>query len=148
MKLTIELVPATSFYNNVRSEVSKSVWDKIRKKQYSIANHVCQICGDTGKNQGYRHAVECHEVWQYNDETLIQELKGFIALCPRCHKVKHPGLAELRGEKEIVVSQLMKVNGMSRKQANEYIKDSFVEWNKRSQYEYDIVTDYVQEFIK
>ena len=29
MKLTIELVPSTAWYSNVRSNVSKEEWDKI-----------------------------------------------------------------------------------------------------------------------
>ena len=70
-KLTIELVPQTSWYTNVRSNVSKEQWDVIRKKCYAQANNVCEICGDTGKNQGYKHNVECHEIWEYNELTRV-----------------------------------------------------------------------------
>jgi 5-methylcytosine-specific restriction endonuclease McrA len=51
--LTIELVPKTAWYTNVRSNVSKKEWDRIRKKSYQNAGHVCEICGDTGLNQNH-----------------------------------------------------------------------------------------------
>jgi hypothetical protein len=48
MKLTIELVPKTSWYSNVRSNVSKDEWDKIKKKCYIKANYKCEICNGIG----------------------------------------------------------------------------------------------------
>ena len=83
-KLTIELVPKTSWYSNVRSNVTTSVWDKIRRECYSKANNVCEICSSTGKSQGFKHNVECHEKWEYNDTNKTQKLIGLIALCPLC----------------------------------------------------------------
>ena len=44
MKLTIELVPSTAWFTNVRSEVSKAKWDKIRRKSYKHADYKCEIC--------------------------------------------------------------------------------------------------------
>lgn len=132
-KLTIELVPQSCWYSNVRSNVTKQEWDFIRRKCYAKAEHKCEVCGDTGKNQGIAHAVECHEIWQYLSATKTQKLVGMVALCPRCHKVKHPGLAQIRGETEIVVKQLMKVNSMSRMDALAYIEDAFREWRQRNE---------------
>lgn len=37
--------------------------------------------------------VECHEVWDYDDDRKIQRLERRVALCPACHEVKHAGLA-------------------------------------------------------
>ena len=58
MKLTIELVPKTSWYSNVRSNVSRSQWDKLRKKCYLNADYKCEVCGDTGIKQGFKWPVE------------------------------------------------------------------------------------------
>jgi len=138
LTLTIELVPKTAWYSNVRSNVTVSKWNFIRKKCYSIANNKCEICGDTGKNQGKKHNVECHEMWQYNDEAKEQKLIGLISLCPNCHKTKHVGLAQINGEEEIVIKQLMKVNKMTRKEAEEYIYKSFEVWKHRSQFEWTL----------
>lgn len=136
--LTIELVPKTAWYSNVRSNVTASKWDAIRKKSYSIANNKCEICGDVGKNQGVKHNVECHEIWEYNDKTKEQKLTGLISLCPFCHKTKHVGLAQIKGEEEIVIKQLIKVNKMTRQEAKDYIRTAFEVWLERSKYEWKL----------
>jgi len=138
IRLTIELVPSTCFYTNVRSHVSEFTWNIIRKKTYAQANHKCEICGDTGKHQGFKHNVECHEIWHYDDVKYIQTLTGLIALCPYCHKTKHVGLAQMNGEEDIVINQLMKVNNMSYKEAQKYISASFVVWKERSKHQWEL----------
>jgi len=80
-KLTIELIPSTSFYTNVRSILPTKDWDRLRKESYIKANFKCQICGDVGTNQGYRHKLECHEIWVYQKDG-VQLLKELVSLCP------------------------------------------------------------------
>lgn len=148
IKLTIELVPESAWFKNVRAEVKPSVWDKIKKKCAANANHKCEICSDTGFNQGVKWAVECHEIWNYNDKSHEQTLIGFIALCPRCHKVKHPGLASMRGETHIVIQQLMKVNNMTRTEANNYLQKSFQIFDNRSQHNWKLDISYFTKYIQ
>ena len=146
-KLEIELVPETCWYSNVRSEVSKSTWDKLRKECYKRANHKCEICSDTGLNQGFKWPVECHEIWHYDDNKKHQKLIGLISLCPHCHKVKHPGLASMKGETHIVISQLMKVNNISRLEANEYLSQSFKIFENRSRYKWSSDISYIDNYF-
>ena len=144
MKLEIELVPSTSWYSNVRSNVSKNKWDTIRKRSYKKANYKCEICGDNGRNQGVKWPVECHEIWDYNEETKIQKLTGFISLCTNCHKTKHAGLAIfVNNEKDLVINQLMKVNEISKKEAEHHIEESFKLWERRNQYEWKLDLSYI-----
>lgn len=139
MKLTIELVPKTSWYNNVRSNVSQQRWNELRNHCYNKAGHKCEICGSTGKKQGFGHDVECHEIWEYDDENGIQQLVGLIALCPLCHKVKHIGLAQINGEYNLCIKHLRKVNGWwSNKKTEKYIKESIDLWMQRSQYDWKV----------
>lgn len=147
-KLTIELVPRTSWYSNVRSNVTRNEWDVIRKKSYEHAQHVCEICGDVGTNQGVKHNVECHEIWEYNDETSEQILTGLISLCPYCHKTKHVGLAQINGELDIVINQLMKVNKISYDDAISYIDESFKIWSERSEKEWELNIEYLKDYLK
>lgn len=146
IKLTIELIPSNSWYDNVRSNVSKERWDEIRFECYRKAKYICEICGDKGKNQGYDHDVECHEIWDFDDNNHIQKLVGFISLCPLCHKTKHIGLAQINGEEELVLNQLMKVNNFTKTQASNYICDSFKIWQERSQYYWTIDFSYVENY--
>lgn len=128
MRLSIELVPASSFFNNVRAVVTRQQWNTLRSKVYSQAYHLCRICGGVGK----KHPVECHEIWHYDDKKLVQKLEGMIALCPSCHSVKHIGLAQLQNRGELALKHLMKVNGLDRNRAEKYIADAFSTWAMRS----------------
>ena len=147
MKLTIELVPKTAWYSNVRSNVTKDEWDIIRKKSYKKANYVCEICNDNGKNQGYNHPVECHEIWEYDDEKNIQKLGGLISLCPKCHKVKHVGLAEINGELDLVIKHITKVNKITKEEATTSIENAMLTWNMRSQYEWKLDISYLDDYL-
>jgi len=147
MKLTIELVPRTCWYTNVRSNVTKSEWDKIRKHCYEQAGHKCEICGDTGFKQGIKHAVECHEIWSYDDHNFIQKLEGLISLCPMCHKTKHVGLAQMNGQLDRVAKHLSKVNGIKLKESYEYIENSFNLWSDRSRFDWQIDITYLDSYL-
>lgn len=133
-KLTIELIPQTSWFDNVRSRVTTKEWDFLRKRAYEAADNKCEICG----GQGRQHPVECHERWLFDDEKKLQKLEGLIALCPPCHKVKHIGLAEIRGDYAEALDQLCKVNGWDSIEATEYVQASFELWHIRSRYEWTV----------
>ncbi len=127
-RLTIELVPRTCWFDNVRSAVPSSDWKQLRKQTAMAAGWHCQICG----GKGPRWPVECHEIWHYDDDTHYQTLIGLIALCPSCHEVKHMGFSELRGKKEEAVAHLALVNGWSLTGAFDYVDNAFELWRKRS----------------
>lgn len=134
MKLELDLVPASSWFNNVRAVVTKKQWDAIRTKVASKAYDTCEICGGIGS----KHPVECHEIWEYDKETLTQKLIGMIALCPDCHMVKHFGLAEIQGKRNKALKHLMKINKITKEEAEKYIAEQFVVWAKRSKRKWEL----------
>lgn len=127
--LTIELVPSTSWYSNVRSQVSSQEWDRLRRPVYRRANWRCEICG----GRGQRHAVECHEVWYYDDAAQIQRLEGLIALCPACHEVKHIGRTSLMRGDEAAIMHLAVVNEWTVDRADAYVDLALDIWKLRSE---------------
>ena len=137
-KLTVELIPSTCHFSNVRTTVTSAEWDKIRFLSYEKANNKCEICGDTGKNQGYGHNVECHEIWHYDDVNHIQTLTGLISLCPTCHQVKHIGRAIAIGKQVQCFKQLAKVNKWTREEILDHIARSFELHKKRSKYQWEL----------
>lgn len=141
MKLTIELVPKSAWFSNVRFVVSRKDWDTLRRESYKKAGYVCEICGGIGK----RHPVECHEIWQYDDTNYIQKLMGLISLCPPCHEVKHIGLANVRGRAGIAIGHLAGVNNWSEQQAEEYIRKQFDTWQERSLYAWETDLTWLDE---
>ena len=127
-RLTIELVPKTCWFSNVRDRVSRQDWDRIRSQVYEHANHRCEVCG----GRGSRHPVECHEVWEYDDASGIQRLVRMVALCPACHEVKHIGLAGIKGRGDLACAHLAKVNGWAPEVATQCVEDAFATWHTRS----------------
>ena len=134
MKLTIELVPKGSWFTNLRSALTKGEWDLIRKEQYKKSNYVCDICGGIGD----QWPVECHEIWEYDDNRKIQKLVGFTSLCPMCHLVKHIGLAQIRGRYIEAIEHLKKINKMSTTEAEVYVEDQMFKWQERSLHKWKI----------
>lgn len=137
-KLLVELIPTTCHYSNVRTTVKPSEWDKIRFISYETAGHKCEICGEVGKNQGYKHNVECHEIWEYDDENKIQKLIGLISLCPICHQVKHIGRAIAMKRHKIVYNQLIKVNKWTQQEVEQHVLASFELHKERSKFEWGL----------
>ncbi len=132
--LTIELVPKTCWYSNVRSNISKEEWDRIRKIVFNRAGNMCEICG----GHGNQWPVECHEMWLYDDERHIQKLVKLIALCPSCHEVKHLGLAGTRGREGAAMTHLAKVNNWSTTDAQHYVEAAFETWHQRSRHHWTL----------
>lgn len=132
--LKLELIPKLAQFSNVRTMIKPSEWDKIRKLSYKLANGVCEVCGDTGKNQGYKHDLECHEVWFYDDENKIQILNKLISLCPLCHLCVHYGRARTTKKKLQCRNHIKKINKWTLLQVDKHILDSFELHKERSKY--------------
>lgn len=141
MKLTIELVPKTCWFSNIRNHVSQKTWKEIQQYTFKKAGYVCEIC----EGKGNKHPVECHEIWNYNDKKKIQTLERTIALCPACHEVKHIGFAESRGRLDIAKKHFKKINECSEEKAFQYISNAFYVWRERSQYNWKLNIDWLNE---
>lgn len=132
--LTIELVPQTSWMNNVRAVLTAKQWNALRDIVADKAWNVCEICGGVGP----AHPVECHEIWNYDERKQIQKLTGMLALCPDCHQVKHFGLARVMGKADKALKHLMKINSMKKKEAEAYVEEAFKTWKRRSALEWTL----------
>ncbi len=137
LKLELELIPRSSFFENLRSLFPASEWDILRRDCYKKANYRCEICG----GRGDFHPVECHEIWSYDFKESEQKLEGLIALCPSCHQVKHWGLSQMRGLEEKCLDHFCKVNQLSKKEAIPYIRQSFKDWEEKSMFDWKINID-------
>lgn len=127
-RLTVELVPKTSWYSNVRSHIAPVDWDRLRRPVFTRARSRCEICS----GRGAVHPVECHEVWQYDDAARVQRLMALVALCPACHGVKHFGRSYVKGRIDEAVAHLMALNGWSRDNAKAYVDVVIAIWELRS----------------
>jgi len=134
LKLSIELVPQTCWYSNLREKIPEYKWKKLREQVIAKANNVCEICGNGGR-------LYCHEVWEYNDRKRIQRLVGFVALCELCHLVKHIGRSSIlasRGKLDFdaVVRHFRNINKVSLEEFEKHKTEAFKQWRKRSHYQW------------
>jgi hypothetical protein len=134
LRLTIELVPKTSWCSNMRCAIPRAAWDRLRKQVYADYDFKCGVCGASGP-------LSCHEQWDYDDKAHIQRLAGFIALCALCHHVKHIGLAGILAvqgslDYDVVVEHFMAVNRCDLATFKAYKAGAFAQWRERSAHEW------------
>ena len=140
-RLTMDLIPHTCWFSNVRNHLEKEDWDKVRKKVFQNANNVCEVCGSKGR----KWPVECHEVFEYDEGRKIQKLVRLVALCPSCHQVKHFGKAQMDGKEDEALAHLCKVNGWPRDQGREYVSEQFDLYYRRSEIEWQVDLSYLRD---
>ena len=116
-RLSVELVPATAWWSNVRSNVTRAEWGVCKRFVQERSGRRCEVCTGVGA----RYPVDCHETWDYDDERAMQTLVGLIALCPPCHEVKHIGRALRLGNFNRALAHLATVNGWSLDHADRYV---------------------------
>jgi hypothetical protein len=142
LRLSCELVPSSCWWANLRTYLSSKDWGRCKAFVQERSGQLCEICGnpsivrDGGGKQTQR-AVDCHEIWVYDDGLALQTLAGLIGLCTRCHEVKHAGLASTKGPQAMgrVYSQLCAVNPgwVNRPEVAEwYVKAEMGMWSIRS----------------
>lgn len=132
--LEIELIPKTCHGKNARQKLKSSQWDAIRKYAYKKAGNKCEICKLSGKEQGFKNNLECHEIWSFDDTTFTQKLIGVIALCTLCHQTKHFGLASRMGKQALIFAQLQKINKWNHKQVVQHVAHSYMICKERSKH--------------
>ena len=139
-KLTIELVPRSAWFKNLRSMIPPEQWDSLRRGTYRRVGYKCEICGGVGP----RHPVECHEKWEYDDANHIANLVGLYGLCPACHEVKHIGLAQINGRLPQAIVHLAAINGLTERQSRGMVKEAFEVWERRSQHGWTVNIDWAR----
>jgi len=152
-KLKMELVPSSSWYSNVRSNVSKYNWDIIRYKVYEEYDHKCGICGYKPP-VGVKGTIHCHEIWKYqaNDNIKgVQTLKGFIALCWLCHGIKHIGHTQIIAREgklnlDDYKKHFLKVNKCSMEDYDSHYKESMFDYTEKSAIEWDLNIDLLDKY--
>ena len=131
-KLHKDLIPSTTWFNNVRSYISRNSWDKLRHEIYERVDYKCECCGidckenrlydppefvtetikpsisdfdgETERNKWNTVIIEAHERWRYDFPNRVQTLVRIVALCHRCHTSTHMNLAGLRGLKGLALA--------------------------------------------
>lgn len=107
-------IPKTSRSATLAKLLSPGQWNRIRHSIYYKAHYRCQSCGRRGR-------LHCHEVWQYNQQTGYQHLRGFQALCQDCHQAKHIFFVRSPRRKANLLRHLALVNKLTPAEAQEQL---------------------------
>lgn len=126
--LYVDLIPETAFYQNARDALSRSAWRDVSRVVRSRVRE-CEGCG----THATPDLLEAHERWRYDEATGVQKLMRLIALCRRCHRATHYGLAEMRGWDREARAHLAVVNGWTPDEVRAHINDAIREWRQRSE---------------
>jgi 5-methylcytosine-specific restriction endonuclease McrA len=126
MKLSIEMIPKTCWFKNLRKSLKQSDWDKIRKEVYAKENMNCHIC------KAKFSRLEAHEVWEFDEKNHIQKLVNIIGVCSDCHNVIHFGLSQIQGRAEKAIDQFMKVNKCDIFEFDKHAKKAKSDYDRRS----------------
>jgi hypothetical protein len=110
LRLPVEPTPAGSRLATLARLLPPQQWDRLRRRIYRKAGYRCRVCGRRGR-------LHCHELWQYNQQTSYQWLRGFQALCEDCHNVKHILFVRDDQERARLLEHFMAVNRLSRPEA-------------------------------
>lgn len=141
MILTIELVPKSCWFSNLRDHLTESQWKEVKLSTFKAAENRCEICNGVGE----KWPVECHEVWEYDDINKVQRLVKTIALCPACHQVKHMGLAMVTGRFDQAKSHFSAINKVPMRKTELYIEKVFNLFNDRSKYQWRLDISWISQ---
>jgi hypothetical protein len=114
LRLTIEPIPARSRLASLANLLPRDQWNPLRRSIYRQARYRCQACGREGR-------LHCHEMWGYNDQTSVQWLRGFAALCDDCHAAKHLLFVHDAALRDRLLGHLTSLNQMTRADATAYL---------------------------
>lgn len=133
-KATVPLTGHTYWGKNIRNEMGRARWGKLRKVILAEQDNECACCGSKNKSQ-------CHEVWEFNDEKGVQTLKAFQATCSLCYLGSYFGLAQKLASQghayiDNIVGQFLKVNGISVEQFRELLSEAVTIFEKRCEIEW------------
>lgn len=135
--LFVDMVPKSCWFTNVRSCVSPTDWDRIRRVVYGRAGQRCEVCG-ASPNRAQKQYLEAHERWHYDTDRRVQSLRRLIALCTDCHMATHYGFAELRGRDRQAREHLAAVNRWSPQDVRLHIEGAVELWHTRNRVKWDL----------
>jgi len=115
LRLAIEPIPAGSQLASLAKLMPRDHWDRLRRAVYRRAGYRCEVCGRPGR-------MYCHEVWQFNERTGCQWLRGFQALCCDCHDVKHVLFVRDDRNQARLLQHFVTINRLTCQQGRAYLQ--------------------------
>ncbi len=123
-KLTIELLPKGAWNNDLSKTLPKKDWDTIRNECYKKANYKCEICGYETTD------LDAHEIWIFDKIKKTQTLIDIVALCTKCHGVKHFKNSVRLGNGEKAKEHFLKTNNCTELDFSNHLLESILKFEQ------------------
>lgn len=146
------MVPETLWNVNLRYLLKPKKWQEIRKIELKrVQNDSYQFCCEICNRA--KDSLDCHEMWSYNDETLVQTLDGLIMLCKQCHLIKHIGFAtnlamEDKCNFEGLIEHFCSINKMTPTDFYQHYREEYEKWEERSKHNWTQDLKYITNHHK
>ena len=127
LKLTIELLPKGAWRNDLSITLPKKDWNMLREFALKRANGKCEICGYQTND------LDVHEEWDFNIEKKTQTLKDIIAICSKCHGIKHFRNSKRLGFEEEAKKHFMEVNDCNELEFAFHLAQAEILFNERNE---------------
>lgn len=99
--LYIDLLPHSSHGKPLQALLPAAEFARLKSHVLARACSKCECCGAP--------ANICHPRFHYNHHRLVQKLRRLMALCSKCKRSTHLGMAAINGEKEAALEHLRRV---------------------------------------
>jgi len=99
------------------------------------ARRACQVYSDAASAS----PLNCHELWDYNDDQSTATLVGLRIQCRNCDSAVHMGRAVRLGFGNTALAQLVKVNLIGAREARMLYRSALDEWRLRNKKHWRIV---------
>jgi hypothetical protein len=137
LKLRPHLVPKPLWGKSAANLLKRAAWERIRRDVVLTAHNTCQVCSDALPGS----ALNCHELWAYDDEHGTATLVGLRMQCRNCDSAVHMGRAVKRGFGKAAIAQLVKVNVIGVREAQILYRSAIDEWRPRNEKQWRIVVE-------
>jgi Domain of unknown function (DUF5710) len=135
--LSVDLIPKSAWFTNVRSCVSPEDWERLRTMVTRRAWQRCEFCS-ANRDPEMQRRLEVHERWAFDDASRVQTLRRLVCICSDCHAVVHYGVTQIQGDVEAAFEHLIAVAELDVPQAKAHVLDAFRVWEERSQHQWDL----------
>ncbi len=136
LKLKIEMLPKGAWNNDFSKTLPIKEWDILRNICYKKANNKCQICGFITND------LNAHEVWEFDIKNRTQTLKDIIAICTKCHGVKHIRNSQRLDYEENAKTHFLSVNNCNELDYANHLTKAQLDFEEQNKiYRWKIIAD-------
>ena len=149
LRLRMELIPEPLWGQNLRTELGKTKWRRLRDALAARRKPGCAVCDSRAPLQG-------HEVWDYAETKTagIATLQDINLICQDCSSIHHFGRFHLLfaqskpQEYERVIKHALRVNGCDMATWEQHGREAKAAYDRRSKLSWTVDYGWLGELVQ